>query len=195
MDNPFKDTSTLVLFLLFFVPGFISVQVYSLFIAVGDQDFSKKLPEVVAYSAIHYAVTLWPVFVTHGVAQIVTAYLVVLVLPCAWPPLILWARQRVKWSWVQRMLKPEASPWDRVFSDRANRWVKIRTKDGQCVGGYMGRGSLTSSYPYPQQIYISREYKIDQTTGIFERSPVARTGGVLVDCNEIAYMQFFEVTT
>jgi hypothetical protein len=39
-------------FIAFVVPGFISLQVYRLFVAGDDSDLVKKLPAIVSYSAL-----------------------------------------------------------------------------------------------------------------------------------------------
>jgi hypothetical protein len=196
VEELFKDQNAVVLFLAFFVPGFISLQIYSLFVPVGDQDFTKEIPRLVAYSSIHYALTLWLILIApEGWSRTAATYAVVLIIPCLWPLLILKVRQKAKWHWAQQMLKPEPSPWDRVFADLKNRWIKIKTKDGEFIGGYMGKGSLTSSYPYKQQIYISQQHKIDQESGKFQPAPVERTDGIIVDCEDIAYIQLYKHET
>lgn len=45
----------LILFILFFVPGFISLKIYDLLIAKEQRDFSKSCFDAVGYSAVNFA--------------------------------------------------------------------------------------------------------------------------------------------
>lgn len=53
------EVDKLVLFLVFFIPGFVSLKVYDLFIPGEQRDFSKSVFEVVAYSALNFASVSW----------------------------------------------------------------------------------------------------------------------------------------
>lgn len=46
----------IVIFLIFFVPGFISMKVYNLFRANDKINFSESIGEAVSYSAINFAI-------------------------------------------------------------------------------------------------------------------------------------------
>lgn len=198
---PAWTVDNLELFLAFFIPGFISMQIYRLFVAGGDTDLAKQLPAVVAYSALHYAVFGWLILIApDGWLRTAAMYLVVLVLPAIWPPLILLTRDAGKWSktlWPPRnllatMLKPEASPWDAVF-DNSRRWVRIRLKDGRFLGGYLAGGSHVSTFPCDRQIYIRNEHVVDQETGRF--GDRIESTGVLVNGTEINYIELIEAET
>ncbi len=185
----------LLLFLAFFIPGFIAMQVYGLFIATGDRDFTKQLPEAIAYSAIHYALFGWLILVNHGVWRTVAAYIVVLILPIFWPPAILLIRDWKRYSprilsrkILGFLIQPTASPWDHVFSESKERWIRIKLKSGQYVGGLLARGSWTSTYPSPEQIYISKEFRVD-ANGF--QTPYKKSEGLLVNGTEIEYLELY----
>ena len=92
----------LVLFLAFFIPGFIASQIYALYVGVDDSDPVKRLPAVVGYSAIHYALTGWLILVVpEGRARAIVAYIVVFLLPLLWAPIILsHSGLRQKWKTI-----------------------------------------------------------------------------------------------
>jgi hypothetical protein len=48
----------LLLFLLFFVPGFISIKVYDLLVPSERRPFQNTLAEAIAYSAVNFAILL-----------------------------------------------------------------------------------------------------------------------------------------
>lgn len=62
--NPF-DSETLRLILLFFVPGFISMKVYDLYVPSERRDFSKSLLEAVSFSCVNFALTYWAIVAIH----------------------------------------------------------------------------------------------------------------------------------
>jgi Family of unknown function (DUF6338) len=187
----------LALFLAFFVPGFISMQVYSLFVATGPRDFTRSLPEAVAYSAIHYAVFGWLLLVTHGVWFFAVAYLVVLVFPVFEPVIVLlirdWSNHRKKIFSKQIManlLSPEQDPWDRLFSlDRSARWIRITLKHGAVVGGVLGEGSLTSTFPNPHEVYVIEQWTFTEDGAFMEAVPAS--GGLIVCADEIKLIELF----
>jgi hypothetical protein len=53
----------LILFLLFFVPGFISIKIYDLLVPGVRRDFSKSAYDAISYSAINYALWSWLIVV------------------------------------------------------------------------------------------------------------------------------------
>ena len=50
-----------LLFVVLFIPGFISIKVYELLIASEKRDFSTSIAEAIAYSAINFAILWWPI--------------------------------------------------------------------------------------------------------------------------------------
>jgi hypothetical protein len=188
----------LLLFLLYFLPGFIASEIYRLFISSGERDFAKQLPAVIAYSAIHYSLTLWIYLIAPvGWPKILAAYVIVLVLPLFWAPVILLLRNSSRWKpriftkhILTHLLQPEYSPWDQIFSDGTERWVRIRLKSGNYVGGLLARGSVTSTFPAPEQIYVSNEWKIDGETGEFAEA--LEGAGLLVNGSEIEVLELIE---
>jgi hypothetical protein len=128
-------------FIAFVVPGFISLQVYRLFVAGDDSDLVKKLPAIVSYSALHYLVFGWILLINTGDWLKAWSYVVVLLFPVMWPFVVLLSRDHEKWikvfwppsTMLAAMLKPEATPWDRVFARR--QFVRVTLKDGGFVGG------------------------------------------------------------
>ena len=125
------------------------------------------------------------------------AYIVVLVLPIVWAPVVLLVRDPKKWApriftrdVLAYLLEPEYSPWDRLFNDVREHWIRIRLKSGAYVGGVLAQGSMASSYPSPEQIYIQSEWRLDPDSGAFT-SRVANAG-LLVNGTEIEYLELIE---
>jgi len=83
------EGNTLSLFLIFFIPGFISLKIYDLLVPGERRDFSKSAFDAIAYSALNFAVFLPLILLIQpelfSARQknwlIVPAYLVLLVCP------------------------------------------------------------------------------------------------------------------
>ena len=68
--------------------------------------------------------------------------------------------------------------------------MRIRLKSGNYVGGLLARGSVTSTFPAPEQIYVSNEWKIDGETGEFAEA--LEGAGLLVNGSEIEVLELIE---
>lgn len=53
------NADKLALFLVFFLPGFISIKVYDLVVPGERRDFSKSLLETISYSTLNFAALFW----------------------------------------------------------------------------------------------------------------------------------------
>lgn len=88
MEIPWDDK--IILFLAFLIPGFIIREVYGLFVGIDQADTHKLLPTIVGFSALHYGVTAFPLFLLpQGGPRFIFAYFDVLLLPVKWPPIAL----------------------------------------------------------------------------------------------------------
>ena len=197
-----------LVFIAFFIPGFVSSTIYNLIVASDRVDFGKDLPRLVGYSVIHYAATLWIVIIAPaGPLKLASLYVVVLILPVLWPFVILVVRDPKRYRdsiltgrIVGLMAKPHVKPWDAVFDTfrSGGCWVRIRLTDGRYVGGIFGDNEATqmpsevSSYPSEEQIYLAVEYEFDDDGYLKGSSPVPRSGGLLVNGNEIEHIRFFK---
>jgi hypothetical protein len=99
VDKVFEHQETLALFLLFFVPGFISLKTYDLFVPGERRDFSKSIYEAVAYSALNLGVLFWPFdwVLSADLGRgwwYASWFCALVVFPAAWPVLGLWRRQK-----------------------------------------------------------------------------------------------------
>ncbi|EPM0865762.1 DUF6338 family protein, partial [Klebsiella pneumoniae] len=56
------DKSKLLLFIIFVIPGFLSMKIYSILHPNSDIDMSKAIVEVVSYSCINYAIWFYPIY-------------------------------------------------------------------------------------------------------------------------------------
>lgn len=106
-------------------------------------------------------------------AGLVALLLIVLV-----PAVVAWGEA----TWTARRLKarydPAPTAWDALFRDREACFVRIRTKSGLWIGGWLGTRSAVSAYPEEQDIYLQTQYQM-RPDGSFV-APVSGSAGVYV---------------
>uniref|UniRef100_E6QWP5 Uncharacterized protein n=1 Tax=mine drainage metagenome TaxID=410659 RepID=E6QWP5_9ZZZZ len=175
-------------YFLFFIPGFIAMQVGALLVPVSDIDFSKRIPVAVGYSALNYAVmsiALWFIKLAGrpNLTTIATAAFMFIV-PIIYPFIFKKVREK---QWLG-ITTPYPTAWDEFFSKRRQYWVRVHFKDSSVLTGWYGQpDSAASQYPEPQQLYIS-EVWVQSNTGDMQKS--TRTAGILVSMTEVSYLEF-----
>ena len=186
----------LILFLLFFIPGFISTKVYNLLYPSEQKDFSAFLLEAIGYSSLNFAVLSWLIIIIHSgnfynnhkVWYFICSFLILFIIPLLWPILFF---KISNWEFVKKyIVSPIQKPWDYVFRKKEVFWVIIHLKDGRKIGGRYDRNSFSSSYPSKEQIYLEEVWKLDEN-GRFEE-PITKSKGIIVLGEEILAIEFFE---
>jgi len=189
------DINKLVLFLIFFIPGFISIKVYDLFIPRERRDFSKSLFEVMGYSALNFAALSWLIILIHSdnfysankVIYFLFLFIIIFIIPIIWPLVFL---KLSSWHPIsKRIIHPILKPWDYVFGKRQCYWAIVHLMNGKKIGGRYDKNSFASSYPAEEQIYLEQVWHLDDK-GAFIK-PVERSGGIIILGKDISCLEFF----
>lgn len=193
MEKAFESQGALALFLIFFIPGFITLKVYDLLIPGEARDFSKSLFDAVAYSSLNFAALLWLIGILRsgsltGWRWYTAMFFLLIGMPALWPVLFLKIRRHPKVA--SRIASPNARVWDDVFAKRTPYWVIVHLKDQRRIGGLYGGKSFTSHSPAPPEIYLEEVWMVDQDLG-FTGERVTSTAGVLIAGTEILALEFF----
>jgi hypothetical protein len=186
----------IVLFIVFFIPGFISVKIWNQLIPGEKIDFSKSAFEVIAYSAINYAFFSWLIYLIHTdgfKGSHLTWYWILVVfvmffMPIVWP-FVFYKLYQSKWI-LRFIISPYKKPWDYIFSKRESYWVIVNLKDGTSIGGRYGESSFSSSAPSEEQIYLERVWEID-SEGKFVK-PIEDSKGIIIMHGEISSIEFYK---
>jgi hypothetical protein len=191
MESLFKNQETFALFLIFFVPGFISIMVYDLRVPGERRDFSKSIFEAVAYSSLNFASLLWLIWIVRtGNLSPLSWYLCMFVLligmPIVWPMLMLRIR-RARWL-SKHITSPHPRVWDEL-SQRLPYWVIVYLKDERRIGGLYAGSSYASHSPAPPEIYLEETWHVDEKG--FTGARVKSTAGVLIQGSDIQAIEFF----
>lgn len=191
------EKGKLFLFVLFIMPGFISMRVYRLFHPAPDNDTSKILIDVVSYSCINYSFLLIPIylieinriFFSHPFLYYLFYFLVLIIIPVLLPILLLKTRQSPRIR--QKLPHPMARAWDYFFSTNQCCWVLVTLKNGKKYGGLYSYNSFATSRPEPEQLYLEKHWALDEE-GDFDHE-LTDTLGILILTNEIESVEFIKL--
>lgn len=192
------ETNKLLLFIVFVVPGFVSLKAYGLLFSRAEKDSSQQLIDAVAYSSINYALLAWPVFSIENSGLRDSSpglyaafyFFVLLVAPIAWP-CALWKLRKTQF-FQKTLPHPVGKPWDYVFSKRERHWVIVTLGDGKQAAGRFDSNSFASSSPEREQIYLEEAWVLNEDGG-FER-PRTDSAGIMILASNIASVEFFHMT-
>lgn len=187
----------MVLFLILFIPGFISLKIYDLLVSSERRNYSQSLFEVISYSAINFAALSWLIIFIHSdnfytkyiEVYFLSIFVILFIAPILWPFLIL---KLLSWKLVAKLIvHPVRKPWDYVFSKKEPYWMIIHLKDGRKIGGKFDDKSFASSNPSEEQIYLEEVWKLEGD-GTFSEM-VERTKGIIILSDEILSVELFEM--
>ena len=175
-------------YFLFFIPGFIVMQVGALLVPVSDNDFSKRIPVAIGYSALNFALMSLVVAIPDrngwSLTSVVLKYCFLFLVPFIYP----FVFKRIRERQLFGITTPYPTAWDEFFSRREQHWIRVHFKDGSVVTGWFGQpGSAASQYPEAQQLYISEIWEPD---GKGSTRKVPRSAGLLVSMKEVQYLEF-----
>ena len=190
------NLSNVLVFLIFFLPGFISIKVYDLLISTGNRDFSKALFEAIGFSTINFAILSWLIYLnilytswlSYPIFFIISILIVFIAIPVILPFLFL---KIIKGNFFSKyIINPILKPWDYVFEKREVSWVIVNLKNGIKIGGKYNGNSYSSSYPANEQIYIEEVWKLDNDYRFIE--PIERSNGIIILGDDISSIEFFK---
>lgn len=186
------------MFMLFVVPGFVSVKVYGMLIASARRGWQETLLDAISYSCVNFALVSWPLHLatqsslasnSPGLYYALLALFFIL-LPACWPFVGNWLRDRRLFRGA--LLAPDPTAWDQLFrTSKKAMWVVAYMKDGTRLAGIYGEGSGASSYPEPQDIYLQKRFAVGDDGRL---QPVPRSRGVWLSKDSFDFLEFFADT-
>jgi hypothetical protein len=191
------EIDKLELFLIFLIPGFISIKVYDLLVPREQRDFSNSLYEIIGYSALNFAALSWWIililsdgfYINHRFWHFLSVFFIMFTAPIIWPLIFL---KISTWAPIAKhIIHPVRKPWDYVFMQRKSFWVIIYLKNGTKIGGVYSTNSFASSYPAKEQIYLEEVWELDEEGKRFIE-PIKRSKGIIMLGEDISMIEFFE---
>ena len=190
------ESDKAILFIILFLPGFISLKVYDLVIAGEKRDFTKSIGESIVYSVLNFSALSWLIIlVVNGtiynfsqILQWISIIFIFIIMPAIWPFIFInLSRLNI---FKQYLLDPINQPWDKFFDKRQAQWIVIHLRNGKTIRGKYSKKSSASSYPNERQIYIEELWGAGENGGFGHK--IDRTNGVLLFESEILYIEFYK---
>lgn len=191
------EPNKIYFFILFILPGFISVKTYHLLYPSSAKDAKDLIIDTLVYSCINYGILGLPIYyiynnfiTTFSIFDIYIALVFIFALfPVIW--VLLW--KKIRESNLLQCITPHptALPWDYIFRKRECYWVTITLKNGKLIGGLYGENSFASNSPLAPEIYLEEKWILDDS-GDFERK-VNNTSGIWIKNDEISHIEFNKV--
>lgn len=189
------EPSALLLFILFFVPGFVSMKTYDLFIQNEGRKVSSYLYDAITYSAINFALMFWLVAILFGNKLyqnhkfLFSISMIVILL--AFPVFLGWMYAAFcKTEWFKKKATGfVARSWDWALRKDEVLWAVVNLTDGTQIAGIFGKDSHASSHPIAEQIFLEEAWLLDEVGG-FE-SAVQGTKGVIILGEYIISIELF----
>ena len=201
-----KGNSTILIFILAIVPGFLIVFVRSQFVSGRILPYPAGFLVYLTVSTVYWILLfflldpviriLLDVLSKYGLwwadpfTDTTKGFLWVVFLPIFVGILSGWVSNNtlvydILTKFRLNPIHPTPSAWDWTFSDFDEQFVLVRLKNGTSFGGLMGADSFVSSDPEERDIYIQKIYKIDN-----ENNWHAQNYGVFISSGEISTIEF-----
>jgi hypothetical protein len=190
------NVDKLALFIVFFLPGFISIKVYDLLVPGETRDFSKSLFEAIGYSTLNFAALFWLIAIIltgnfyheHFNLFSLSVVVIMVAVPACWPFVFL---RLSTWRPIgKHFVHPIQKPWDYVFGKHDPFWIIVHLKNGEKIGGRFGLKSFASSNPADEQIYLEEVWLLDKADRFL--NPVENSRGIIIMNDEIRAVELFE---
>jgi hypothetical protein len=194
LEELFKqfDWSKLAFIALFALPGFISLQVWSLIIPTSERTLKDSIPEAIAFGVLN-AVIGAPLLLAVSPSSVWYLYglllLTLIVLPAFWPFALKRGLRLLSASDV--ILKQARNGWDEAFLRREPLFIIVHLKDGRRIGGYFGYQSFAGVYPASGHLYLETLWALD-AGGKFV-APVPDSRGIVLRPDDYHFVELLRV--
>jgi hypothetical protein len=189
------ELNSILLLVFFFLPGFVSLKIWSLFHGRKEVSQHALIYDCVFFSIVNFAL-LSPIaipFFVYGWYKIHPVFLALFILlfslvaPVLWP--FLWGFLISK-KWIYRFFQlPYPTAWDYFVYQRKTCFMLIHLKDDSMVGGHYGLNSYASTSPDEQSIYLEKVYKINPDGTFGEQ--IQDSFGLVISKDNYKYIEFF----
>lgn len=87
---------------------------------------------------------------------------------------------RTGWEWIRKHLParteqgllnvalgrtPAPRAWDNLFSERPNKYLRVRAEGDTWIAGRFAAGSYAGGFPHQTDLYLEEAWEVDQQTG------------------------------
>lgn len=85
--------------------------------------------------------------------------------------------QLVGWARVVWLFAPstgyrkEPTAWDWIAQQKVGVWIRVLSKEGRWIGGWVTEDTFFSSYPESKDLYIPKQWDLDKNGKLLRESP------------------------
>jgi hypothetical protein len=184
------DWSKLSFFVLFILPGFVSLQIWSLIVPTSDKPLKDSLPEALGFGVLN-AVVGGPLVVLLAPKSPGAFYSLLVVtlvlLPAAWPFVAKWCLGKL--AEYNLILNRNRNGWDAVFQRQEQLYVIVHLKDGRQIGGFFGPRSFAGLHPASGHLYLQQLWYLNEA-GQFQE-PIAESRGLILRPDDYHFIELF----
>lgn len=184
------DWHELAFLILFALPGFISLQIWSLIVPSSERSFADMLPEAIGFGVLN-AMVAGPFVLLVAPTNPWALYFLLLVtlvgLPALWPFAVKATLRRL--HRLNLILNPARNAWDAAFLSREPYFVIVHLKDGRRIGGYYGYGSYAGVHPSSGHLYLESIWGLD-AEGKFTEA-VSGSRGMILRPDDYHFIELF----
>lgn len=188
------DGNKILLFIFFFIPGFVALKTYEFFYAVNKKDLGKEILDAVFFSCLNYSViglpliyivdkyelNIWGFFIT-GITSLLIA-------PCFLAFLWVYTVNQIckKTKLGKSPHKTPLEYFNNEIRTDKHVWVQVELKDDSLINGVFG---YMTSYPDEVGIYLQQYWTLENDQ--FSRND--KDLGIVILSNEIKTISFSEI--
>lgn len=191
------DINTIALFVVFILPGLISVQVYRLLMPARSLEWSNTILQGLFFTSVNFALFSPIIYLLHfnnfplrhPVIYAFGIFTVLFVGPILLP-LVFRKIVRTK-RLIRNFQLPYPTAWDYFFDKREEVFLLIHLASGKMIGGYFGPDSYAGDFPNDGDLYIEAVYSVNDKGEFLER--IECTKGLLLRKDQYTYIELFPV--
>jgi hypothetical protein len=185
------------LLILFTVPGFVALKIWTLIYPSDKLRASESIFELFFYSTVNYIFPTLPLLLLAKNISVTWFYIVSYVIVLLISP-VLWAylvKSIINSHHFQKLsgLNPSQTAWTYFFNTKAYYFVLVHLNDESIIGGLYGNNSYASLYPAEKDIYLEEVWKIDDNGAFVEKEKKKGSFGMLIKYDVIQYIEFFDI--
>jgi len=163
-----------------------------------QQNYTDYVIELVTFSMFYFALFFWLLILINRAdvrSNLVLYNVLIFLTSFVIPALLGYIGSRLtKASWLRKLIRTQRHPtptgWDYVFQQPKSYWILFHLTSGKLIGGYYDDTGFVSSYPQPQEIYVSQFWRVSDDGKFLEK--VDRTAGGIIKAEEWTFIELFE---
>lgn len=196
-----ETLSTVLILLVFVIPGFLAARVFSRAYPRTEPGESRMVLESIALSSVSYGIFSWLYVLAWKGRWYENSYLLALLIffavflaPILVALGLIWTLEsNSARSLLHRsgLAHPTPKAWDHFFRKGIPCWVVATMKDGRLVAGLYGGDSFASSFPAKEDLYLEKLCTLSPEGRI--RGLAQFSLGAIIQMEQVELLEFYQL--